>query len=209
VLDFFSYNPVSSAYPRAGIVNLYTKNAPVIAAMLAGTLKNDIGASPTPNPLPVISGTPAATSDAMQLANAIIAETQGVLAGAPPSGWPVTQNDMTRAIAARLATRATNVVWGVSTSDEIKKSIARSLAEVGQTRTWNLFIDVIAQTGRYAPDATNINQANKFTVEGEKRYWLHIALGRDLVHTDGTPCLPGDTGCQVDVLGTQLEEVVE
>ena len=86
VLDFFTYNPVSSAYPRAGIVNLYTKNAPVIAAMLAGTLKSDIGASPTPNPLPIISGTPAATSEAMQLANAIVAETQRVLAGAPPSG---------------------------------------------------------------------------------------------------------------------------
>jgi hypothetical protein len=28
VLDFFSYNPISSAYPRAGIVNLYTRNAP-------------------------------------------------------------------------------------------------------------------------------------------------------------------------------------
>ena len=81
VLDFFSYNPVSSAYPRAGIVNLYTKNAPVIAAMLAGTLKSDVGASPTPNPLPIISGTPAATSEAMQSANAIVAETQWVLAG--------------------------------------------------------------------------------------------------------------------------------
>jgi hypothetical protein len=209
VLDFFTYNPVSSAYPRAGIVNLYTKNAPVIAAMLAGTLKSDIGASPTPNPLPIISGTPAASSVAMQLANAIVAETQGVLAGAPPSGWSITQTDMTRAITARLAARATNVVWGVNTSDEIKKSIARSLAEMGQTRTWNLFIDVIAQTGRYSPNATDINQANKFVVEGEKRYWLHIALGRDLVHTDGTPCLPGDAGCQVDVLGTQLEEVIE
>jgi hypothetical protein len=208
VLDFFSYNPVSSAYPRAGIVNLYTKNAPVIAAMLAGTLKTEAAAA-NPNPTPIISGTPAATSEAMNLANAIVAEAQGVLAGAPPSGWPVTQTDMTRAIAARLATRASNVVWGVGTSDEIKKSITRSLAEMGQTRTWNLFIDVIAQTGRYVPDATSVTQANKFTVEGEKRYWLHIALGRDLVHTDGTPCLPGDTGCQVDVLGTQLEEVIE
>ena len=41
VLDFFSYNPVSSAYPRAGIVNLYTRNAPVIAAMLKSALKNE------------------------------------------------------------------------------------------------------------------------------------------------------------------------
>jgi hypothetical protein len=69
---------------------------------------------------------------------------------------------------------------------------------MGQTRTWNLFIDVIAQTGKYAPGTTDITQANKFTVEGEKRYWLHIALGRDL-NPDGS----------VDVLGTQLEEVIE
>jgi hypothetical protein len=57
---------------------------------------------------------------------------------------------------------------------------------------------VIAQTGRYSPDATNVSQSNKFTVEGEKRYWLHIALGRDL-NDDGT----------VDVLGTQLEQVID
>jgi hypothetical protein len=54
-------------------------------------------------------------------------------------------------------------------------------------------IDVIAQTGKYSPDATVITQADKFIVQGEKRYWLHIALDRD----DGT------------VLGSQLEEVVE
>ncbi len=57
-------------------------------------------------------------------------------------------------------------------------------------------IDVIAQTGRYKPTAANLT-ANKFIVEGEKRYWLHIALGRDL------------NGGNVDVLGAQLEEVTE
>jgi hypothetical protein len=202
ILDFFSYNPVSSAYPRAGIVNLYTKNAPVLAAMLAGTLKTDAAAA-NPAPTPVVTA-----SQAMDAATRIVQETQNVLAGSPSYG-PVTQTDMTRAIAARLvAAGAAAPSWSGSTTEQ-KQSIARALGEMGQTRTWNLFIDVIAQTGRYAPDATNINQANKFMVEGEKRYWLHIALGRDLVHTDGTPCLPSDTGCQVDVLGTQLEEVIE
>lgn len=195
VLDFLSYNPISSAYPRAGIVNLYTRNAPVLAAILAGTLKTDAAANSNP-PSPVISPSPAATSEAMQAANAIVAETQRVLSGI--SSWPVTQTDLTRAIAARLAAAAANAVPSLATSDETKKAVARSLAEVGQTRTWNLFIDMIAQTGRYAPDATNVTQANKFIVEGEKRYWLHIALGRDL-NPDGS----------VDVLGTQLEEVIE
>jgi hypothetical protein len=63
-------------------------------------------------------------------------------------------------------------------------------------------IDVIAQTGRYAPGATQLVDPNdptktQFIVEGEKRYWLHIALGRDLVSGS------------VDVLGTQLEEVTQ
>jgi hypothetical protein len=114
---------------------------------------------------------------------------------------------MTRAIAARLAARAGRDVSTLATSDETEKAVARALAEVGQTRTWNLLIDVIAQTGKYKPNS-DLTGSN-FVVEGEKRYWLHIALGRDLIHSDGTPCLAGDTGCQVDVLGSQLEEVIE
>jgi hypothetical protein len=210
VLDFFSYNPISSAYPRAGIVNLYTRNAPVLAAILAGALKNDVGANPIPNPLPIISGTPAATSEAMQAAKAIVCETQWVLTAtnppgcsAPDAAWSVKQTDFTRAIAARLAARAARDVPSLATSDETKKSIARALAEVGQTRTWNLFIDVIAQTGKYKPNSADLSGSN-FVVEGEKRYWLHIALGRDLkINLDGTQ------SNDVDVLGTQLEEVIE
>ena len=159
VLDFFSYNPVSSAYPRAGIVNLYTRNAAVLAAILARTLKTDTAANSNP-PAPVVSA-----SEAMNAANAIVAETQGVLAGAPPSGWPVVQTDLTRAIAARLVAAGGSAIGSTT---EQKQSIARALAEMGQTRTWNLLIDVIAQTGRYAPDATDVAQANKFIVEGEK-----------------------------------------
>jgi hypothetical protein len=37
---------------------------------------------------------------------------------------------------------------------------------------------VIAQTGKYAPGTTNVTQANKFTVDGEQRYWVHVAIDR-------------------------------
>jgi hypothetical protein len=89
------------------------------------------------------------------------------------------------------------------------ETIPRSLAELGQTRTWSLLIDVIAQNGKYKPNSQDRPGSN-FVAEGEKRYWLHIALGRDLIQADGTPCgtTPG-APCQVDVLGSQLEEVVE
>jgi hypothetical protein len=201
VLDFFSYNPISSAYPRAGIVNLYTRNAPVLAAILSRTLEKDPGPTPSPSPTPVVSA-----ADAMSAANAIVAETQRVLAGNPTYG-SVQQTDLTRAIAGRLAKAAFDQVPNLATSDETKGTVARALAEMGQTRTWNLLIDVIAQTGKYKPNAQDLTGSN-FVVEGEKRYWLHIALGRDLVHADGTPCYDG-LGCHVDVLGTQLEEVTE
>jgi len=95
-----------------------------------------------------------------------------------------------RADVARLAAAAAAVVPALAASDEAKQTIARALAESGQARTWNLMIDVIAQTGHYGPNAQGLTD---FIPEGEKRYWLHIALDRD----DGT------------VLGTQLEEVIE
>jgi hypothetical protein len=129
----------------------------------------------------------------MTAANLIVQETKNVLGGTPAYG-PVTHTDLTRAIAARLAAAGGSAIGSTT---EQKESIARALAEMGQTRTWNLLIDVIAETGKYKPNAQNLTGSN-FVVEGEKRYWLHIALGRDL-NADGT----------VDVLGTQLEEVIE
>ena len=142
----------------------------------------------------------------MTAANAIVAETQRVLAGTVVPASAVPQTDLTRAIAGRLANGGASAVgWA---SDETKKTIARALAEMGQTRTWNLFIDVIAQTGRYTPDATNINQANNSRRRRKALLASHRAWPRSCSY-GWNPLLPGEIGCQVDVLGTQLEEVVE
>jgi pentatricopeptide repeat protein len=43
------------------------------------------------------------------------------------------------------------------------------------TRTWNLMIDVIAQAGRYTAASKTLND---FEVEGERRYWIHLAIDR-------------------------------
>jgi hypothetical protein len=51
----------------------------------------------------------------------------------------------------------------------------RALSGVVQTRTWNLMIDLITQSGRIAPNAANLGD---FIVQGERRYWLHIAIDR-------------------------------
>jgi len=56
-----------------------------------------------------------------------------------------------------------------------REAFVRALVGNTQVRTWNLLIDVIAQTGKYTPSATSLNN---FTVEGEKHYWLHVAIDR-------------------------------
>jgi hypothetical protein len=183
LLDFFTYNPVGNAYPRLGIVNLNTKNVPVIAAILQSTLKKDVDVTPLPNPFPIVS-----SSEASLAAQDIVNATN-------------TQAALNRADIGRLTAAAASRILnpGGYTGEQLEKlpeAISRALSEIGQARTWNLMIDVVAQTGKYKPNAPDLTASN-FIVEGEKRYWLHIALGRDLVSGS------------VDVLGTQLEEVTE
>jgi hypothetical protein len=100
-----------------------------------------------------------------------------------------TTHAFSRADIARLASAVTNSPF--TNDEEARDTIARALSEVVQTRTWGLLIDLVAQTGHYKPNATSLT--NDFVVEGEKRYWLHVAIDR----FDGT------------IVGQQLEEVTE
>jgi hypothetical protein len=184
LLDFFTYNPVDHQYPRLGIVNLNTRNVPVLAAILKSALKRDVDATPTPNPLPTVT-----QSEAMNAAQAIVNETSASGRAA------INRGDISR-LTSVAASWITNPGYTGEELQKLPETIARALAEITQARTWTLMIDVIAQTGNYKPNAPDLSGGN-FVVQGEKRYWLHIALGRDLV--SGT----------VDVLGTQLEEVIE
>ena len=56
-----------------------------------------------------------------------------------------------------------------------EEAAVRSLANVGQTRVWNLMIDIVAQAGRYPAQTTSLDQ---FVVEGEQHYWVHLAIDR-------------------------------
>jgi hypothetical protein len=71
-----------------------------------------------------------------------------------------------------------------------REALIRALAGSSGTRTWNLMIDVVAQSGKFNPNAANLNN---FTVDGEKHYWLHVAIDRF-------------TG---EIVGEQLEPVWE
>ena len=56
-----------------------------------------------------------------------------------------------------------------------REAIVRALTEMGGTRTWNLLIDVVAQSGKTPTGSTGLEN---FVIEGERRYWMHVAIDR-------------------------------
>jgi len=63
----------------------------------------------------------------------------------------------------------------VNNIQRLRGASIRALANTGTTRVWNLMIDLVAQTGRYPANASSLD---KFIVEGEQRYWIHVAIDR-------------------------------
>ena len=51
----------------------------------------------------------------------------------------------------------------------------RALADPGTCRTWTFLIDLIVQKGRYPENSSGLD---RFMVDGEERYWIHLAMDR-------------------------------
>jgi hypothetical protein len=156
LLDFFTYNTTDNTatynlrYPlRAGPVNINTRNSAVIAALLkSASMRNE---SPPTTLVSSPSATPAAD----------------LIAGATSAQPAISRQDM-----ARLVFAVGNTI---GSTEEEKETVARALSDTTQTRTWGLLIDVIAQSGKFAPGETDLT---KFVVEGEQHYWVHVAIDR-------------------------------
>jgi hypothetical protein len=140
--------------PEAGRVDLNTHQQPVIAAILAGAIKSDA------------DNTTITAAEAGTMATSLTSLTANAAQG------PLVNRS-------ELVTRFAPLISYPNAPDSIikrrREAAIRALADVGTTRTWNLLIDIIAQSGRYPSSATSLNQ---FIVEGERRYWLHVAIDR-------------------------------
>jgi len=91
------------------------------------------------------------------------------------SRTPTTSIPLNAAQLSKFLDYNNNAVSATDTKSNLEAPV-RSLSSVVQTRTWNLLIDVVAQVGTYPPGATPA--AGSFIVQGEKRYWLSIAIDR-------------------------------
>lgn len=131
---------------RAGVIGLNVRNPAVLTALLSGTATREQATPPT-----------LSSADAGTLAANLVAAT----ATAP------LQNKA--ALSAFLSTQTNTASLGYGKAK--LETVARTLADAGQTRTWNLLVDLVAQTGRWSSQGG-------FVVEGEKSVWNSLAIDR-------------------------------
>jgi hypothetical protein len=171
LLDLFSVSDEPAVV--AGQMNPNSAPPPVLRAILGGAAKSDsLGVQ--------ISG-----SEAQMIATAMATDISG------PNGPYANRADLASRLGPLISGTSGNVVFNTTKTSAANYSPnwankayaeapVRALADVTNTRTWNLMIDVVAQTGRFAPDSPSTSAAlnSSFIVQGERHYWLHIAIDR-------------------------------
>jgi hypothetical protein len=183
LLDLFCIDePDNPEGMVAGKFSLNTRQIPVLQAVLAGALVDDTSSTAAYS-----------QEEARQLAAALVARTSSseVASGLGPlanvadlvgrwNGANLTGSDPDPdtwfgGFSADIGTVADLRGTPKALIPRQREAAIRALAANGGVRTWNLLIDVVAQSGKFATDDGPLD---KFLVEGEKRYWLHVAIDR-------------------------------
>ena len=60
-------------------------------------------------------------------------------------------------------------------TQRLRESVLRALADGGQTRVWNLMLDIVVQSGGFPRTARSLSE---FVREGEARLWVFVAIDR-------------------------------
>ena len=147
LLDVFSAYSTPVSGIRAGVVNLNTRQPVVLAALLSGTPTTGSGTI-TPS---------AATSYA---SNMVAATANAPLAN---------RTQLIDLVSLNVIATAGDL------SKQSREAAIRALGEAGQTRTWNILIDVVAQNGKFTGSSVT---PGDFTVLGERRVWVSVAIDR-------------------------------
>lgn len=154
LLDFFSVGDEASIGDDRVAMN--TRQAAVLNALLQGVGQNPNGSDGISD---MVSN---------QIANEL-------LGNAYASGTAVTTIPQNVAALAKLLTkdRLSSIT---ETIKGRREAVARALAGAVQTRTWNVLIDVVAQTGQFRAGAGT--DEDNFIVSAEDRKWVSVAMDR-------------------------------
>jgi len=162
LLDFFTIGSVPWEDPvYAGGVNLNSAPLKVLQAILRGTLKDD----------------PATVALSDLDADAIALDFYDFVRKSGPGEGPLEdRSDLVTKFGTVVSSDPSLDISGKYPARKSgREAYVRALGDVGETRTWNLMIDLIAQSGQFRPGASTLSQ---FQVQGEKRFWLHVAIDR-------------------------------
>jgi hypothetical protein len=168
LLDLFN---LSEAPVVAGRINPNTPYTQIIASLVSGATQSSVTS---------ISGANATvpSSTAQNLATTFVSLT---------SSTPITNR--ASIVTSGAVSNIINTGYfsdtnnGTSVTSLVKtegESLVRSLAESSNTRTWNFLIDVIGQSGHFLNNSALVTSGGKdnFVVDGERHYWLHVAIDR-------------------------------
>ena len=169
----------------AGQVDLNTRQAPVIQALLAGAYRDE---EKSVTPLPAGTRADLSNGEAIQLSQALVARTTSTALGKGPlsnvadlvgrytKGFTNDNGQPYDGFTTDLGAKYTGGTSSVnSIVQRLRETTMRALSDAGQAGTWNLLIDLIAQGGRYPSQARSFAD---FIVEGERHYWVHVAIDR-------------------------------
>lgn len=156
LLDLFSVT--DEPVVTDGRVHLATRQAPVLQSLLSGVGQDADGGNPLSDPTGI----------------AAAVQSFGFASGQPTTN--LLQNFSQ--LAALMSSPEMSSAYPIA-GQPIKfrrEAVVRGLAGRGQARTWNLLVDVVAQTGRFPTGGAVV--AGNFLVEGEQRLWISLALDR-------------------------------
>jgi hypothetical protein len=162
LLDLFS---LSEAPIIAGRINPNTPYAQVIASLVSGATQSSS----------TLTAATATVTSAQLVGQKLIAFTS--TSSITNRATLVTSGAVSNVIGSGCFTNSAGTPSLVKTEGE---SLVRALSESSNTRTWNLLIDVIGQSGHFIKSSAAVTSGGKdnFVVDGERRYWLHIAIDR-------------------------------
>ncbi|MDR2463396.1 MAG: hypothetical protein LBD30_06415 [Verrucomicrobiales bacterium] len=179
LLDIFCIRDEEAV--AVGKVDLNTRQTPVLAALLAGAYRDEFNAGNEGGAASNLT-----VSEAENIAALLVTRTRAKplvnisdLVGYydPAVTLSGTRNNFESydGFSADLGVYTGGAVSINNMATRFRETAIRALSGAGQAGTWNLLIDVIAQTGRYPAGA---GSPDDFIVEGESRQWVHVAIDR-------------------------------
>lgn len=154
-LDFFSIDEVPDDAVTSARISANTRNVNVLKSLLRGSLRDPA------------TGATLSNARADEVAQALVNITTD-----PAKGPLLNRSELVTRFLGVLPVPSGDKLERIKRQREV---FIRALADSLETRSWNLLIDLISQTGR-VPNGKSL--LTDFRVESERHVWVHLSVDR-------------------------------